>query len=230
MEDNIDNKDNGIPATGSTGRLDSFGIKTHELMLDDAFSGSIYPQKAVKWMRIGIGFWSDVVLMLKESVHLDNHFGNDLLVKRYKDCIDGFHKKAKGKHYIGAGVCLHTIGDFYAHTNYIDLYSLYAQQKGLSLDIIDIPTFSTLMDDADFLAFAKSQGELRAGTYGLISDIVEKIFKTKPKEGSHTLMNLDSNESYNGGKPYAPGMDFSKHEASVRVAYEECRALLQDQL
>lgn len=185
---------------------------------------------AVDEFRHGIGFWSDVVLSMKETVHPDNHRGNDRLVKAYREAIEGFHRHTKKRQWVRAGVCLHTIGDFYAHSNFIDIYSLYAQQKGLSLDIIDIPTFSTLMDDADFLAFAKSQGELRAGTYGLISDIVEKIFKTKPKEGSHTLMNLDSNESYNGGKPYAPGMDFTKHEASVRVAYEECRALLQDQL
>lgn len=230
MEDNSINKNNEVASQTNGGRKDFFNIKTHEIMLDDAFYGSIFPLKAVKWMRIGIGFWSDVVLMMKESVHLDNHFGNDLLVKRYREAIDGFHTHTGKKHYIRAGVCLHTIGDFYAHSNFIDIYSLYAQKNGLSLEKEEIIPFSELMNNNDFLDFAKSQGELRTGTYGLFSDIIEKIFKTKPKEGSHTLMNLDSNESFNGGKPFAPGLDTTKHEAAVRVAYEECRALLQKQL
>lgn len=84
-----------------------------------------------------------------------------------------------------------------------------------------------MMDQQDFLQFADAQGGLRAGTYGVISDLIEKIFKTKPKEGSHTLMNLDSNKSINGGKPYAPGASFTKHEASVAVATTECCNLLQ---
>ena len=38
----------------------------------------------------------------------------------------------------------------------------------------DIPEFSKMMDNQDFLQFANSQGGLRAGTYGLISDLIEK--------------------------------------------------------
>ena len=132
-----------------------------------------------------------------------------------------------------AGVCLHTIGDFYAHSNFIDLYIPYALQQGLSLEKTEITPFSELMNDQAFLDFAKSQGELRTGTYGLVSDIIEKVFKTQPKEGSHTLMNLDSNKSANGGQPFGPAEGpayCTKHEAAVRVAYEECRALLQKQL
>lgn len=212
------------------GQADKFPMKTHEIMLKDAFEGADFPRCAVRWMKFGIGFFADVVLALKSSVHLDDHKGNDTLVKAYKRAIDEFHRCADRKRYIGAGVHLHTIGDFYAHTNFIDLYSLYARQRGLSMDKEDIPEFSKLMDNADFLQFAKTQGELRAGTYGLISDLIEKIFKTKPKEGSHTVMNLDSNKSINGGKPYAPGSTFTKHEAGVYVAYIECRNLLQRML
>lgn len=208
-------------------RIDKFPIKAHEIMLKDAFEGADFSLHAVRWMKFGIGFFADVVLGFVSSVHLDNHRGNDTLVKAYKRAIDGFHRASKRRHYIRAGVHLHTIGVFYAHTNFIDLYSLYARQRGLSMEKEDIPEFSKLMDDADFLGFAKTQGELRAGTYGVISDLIEKIFKTKPKEGSHTLMNLDSNESVNGGKPYAPDSYFTKHEAGVYVAYIECRNLLQ---
>jgi len=237
MADDIDNRNSGLNATGTPQRVDRFNIETHEVMLDEAFVGSIFPKEAVRQMRFGIGFWSDVVLSMKESVHLDNHRGNDVLVKAYKEAIEGFHRHTEKKQWVRAGVCLHTIGDFYAHSNFIDIYSLYAQQNGLSLEKEDIPTFSTLMDDEAFLAFAREQGELRTGTYGLVGDIVEKVFRTKPKEGSHTLMNLDSNKSYNGGQPLAPGTDpvtgrayCTKHEAAVRVSYEECHALLLQQL
>lgn len=226
MAEDIEIKNNRITPNEEK----KFDIKTHEIMLDWAFVGSIFPAKAVGKMRFGIGFWSDIVLSMKESVHLDNHFGNEVLVKAYKDAIEGFHRHTEKKQWVRAGVCLHTIGDFYAHSNFIDLYSLYSQEHGIPLDKEEIPCFSELMDNAKFLAFAKSKGELRTGTYGLVSDLVEKIFKTKPKEGSHTLMNLDSNKSFNGGQPYGPGATCTKHEASVLVAFEECRALLQKQL
>jgi len=233
MTDDIDNRDKGISPAGVPQRKDSFNIKTHEVMLEDAFVGSIFPKKAVRWMRFGIGIWSDIVLSMKETVHLDNHRGNDVLVKAYREAIERFHRHTEKKQWVRAGVCLHTIGDFYAHSNFIDIYSLFALRNGLSLEKKDIPVFSTLMDDEEFLAFAREQGELRTGTFGLFSDIVEKVFKTQPKEGSHTLMNLDSNKSFNGGQPLAPGVDpvtgrkyCTKHEAAVFVAYEECHALL----
>lgn len=208
-------------------RLDKFGIKTHKNKIQDAFIGADFSNCAVRWMRFGVGFFSDIILIFKSSVHLDNYKGNDCLVKAYKDAINSFHQHADRKRYILAGVNLHTVGDFYAHTNYIDLYSLYARQQGLSMEKEDIPEFSKMMNSQKFLQFANTQGGLRAGTYGFFSDLIEKIFKTKPKEGSHTLMNLDSNKSINGGKPYVPGSSFTKHEAGVYVATEECRNLLQ---
>ncbi len=208
-------------------RLDKFGIKTHKKMLSDAFIGADFSDCAVRWMRFGIGFFSDIILSFKSSVHLDNYKGNDRIVKAYKDAINNFHLHTDRKRYIMAGVDLHTIGDFYSHTNYIDLYSLYSRERGLPIEKNAIPEFSKMMDLQDFLQFADTQGGLRAGTYGVISDLIEKIFKTKPKEGSHTLMNHDSNKSINGGKPYAPGASFTKHEASVAVATTECTNLLQ---
>lgn len=208
-------------------RLDKFGIKTHKKMLNDAFIGTDFSNNEIRWMRFGVGFFSDIILAFKSSVHLDNYKGNDRIVNAYKDAINNFHLHTDRNRYILAGVDLHTIGDFYSHTNYIDLYSLYSRERGLSMEKIDIPEFSKMMDQQDFLLFADSKGGLRAGTYGVISDLIEKIFKTKPKEGSHTLMNLDSNKSINGGKHYAPGATFTKHEASVAVATTECCSLLQ---
>lgn len=227
MEENINKRNSQIRVSRMDRVLERFGIKTHKVMLMDAFVGADFPVKAVKRMMFGVGFMSDVVLMLKESVHLDNHKGNDLLMKRYMDAVNNFHKHSDKGNYIRAGVCLHTIGDFYALTNYIDLYSQYAMEHGLSLALMDLHTFAEMKDNPDFMAFATSKGELRAGTYGLISDLIEKIFKTKPKPGSHTVMNLDSNKSINGGKPFAPGANYTKHEAAVRGAYEDCRDLLQ---
>ena len=227
MNDDINNTNNTIAAQNTANQQESFDIKTHEVMLYDSFEGGDFSRSEVRRMKWGIGFVSDLFLMLKQSVHLDNHRGNDCMVKAYKGAIDGFHQKISKRKFICAGVKLHTIGDFYAHSNYIDLYSLYAQQKKGPMEKDDIPGFSQLMDDADFLAFAKTQGELRTGTYGMISDLIEKIFKTKPKPGSHTVMNLDSNKSINGGKPFAPGADFTKHEAGVYVATKECKLLLQ---
>ena len=227
MKDDIRHNTSTVNNPVNTSGQEKFDIKTHEVMLIDAFEGADFSRKEVKWMKIGIGFFSDVVLMFKGSVHLDNHWGNEKLIKAYKGAIENFHRNIAKRRYICAGVNLHTIGDFYAHSNFIDIYSLYARLQKSPMEKDDIPGFSELMDNTEFLSFAKSQGELRTGSYGLISDLIEKIFKTKPKEGSHTLMNLDSNKSINGGKPVAPGSDFTKHEAGVYVATQECRLLLQ---
>ena len=227
MNDDINNTNNTIAAQNTANQQERFDIKTHEVMLYDSFEGADFSRSEVRRMKWGIGFVSDVLLMFKESVHLDNHRGNDTLIKAYKGDIDGFHRNIGKRRFICAGVRLHTIGDFYAHSNYIDLYSLYAQQQKRPMEKELIPGFSEMMTNNDFLSFAKSQGELRTGTYGLISDLIEKIFKTKPKEGSHTVMNLDSNKSINGGKPFAPGADFTKHDAGVYVATQECKLLLQ---
>ena len=93
-------------------RLDKFGIKTHKKMLNDAFIGADFSDSAVRWMRFGIGFFSDIILSFKSSVHLDNYKGNDRIVNAYKDAINNFHLHTDRKRYIMAGVDLHTIGDF----------------------------------------------------------------------------------------------------------------------
>jgi len=227
MKEDICNNNKTMGCQTCIQQQESFDIKTHEVMLRDAFEGADFSRSEVRRMRWGIGIVADVLLMFKESVHLDNRRGNDTLVKAYQGAIDGFHRNVERHRFVRAGVCLHTIGDFYAHSNYIDLYSLYARQHSLPMEKDEIPGFSKMMHNDQFLSFAKSQGELRTGTFGFFSDLIEKIFKTKPKEGSHTLMNLNSNKSVNGGKFFAADSNFTKYEAGVYVATQECRLLLQ---
>ena len=131
MNDDINNTNNTIAAQNTANQQERFDIKTHEVMLYDSFEGADFSRSEVRRMKWGIGFVSDVLLMLKESVHLDNHRGNDTMVKAYKGAIDGFHRHVEKRRFICAGVRLHTIGDFYAHSNFIDLYSLYAREHGL---------------------------------------------------------------------------------------------------
>ena len=114
-------------------------------------------------------------------------------------------------HYRRAGISLHTVADFYAHSNYIDLYSEYANENKLSMNIDDIPTFSDAMNDEKFMKFVEENGGLKTGAF--------------PGWGkkSHKKMNKDSNDSFNGGSPYNKNnpAGSTKHEAARSVSEKD---------
>ena len=60
MEENINKRNSQIRVSRMDRVLERFGIKTHKVMLMDAFVGADFPVKAVKRMMFGVGFMSDV--------------------------------------------------------------------------------------------------------------------------------------------------------------------------
>ena len=74
------------------------------------------------------------------------------------------------------GKQLHSIADFYSHSNYIELY---IQAYGIGGDINSIPTFQEVFGDTKYEKFAAR----------LIDNLKTGIYPGKGK-GSHNEMNL----------------------------------------
>ena len=60
----------------------------------------------------------------------------------------------KAENYSDAGENLHTIADFYSHSNYVELYQSYVEKNGLSTDVNDIKPYSEMMNDESFMKVA----------------------------------------------------------------------------
>lgn len=85
------------------------------------------------------------------------------------------------------GGATHTIEDFYAHSNWVELYDRFAASDP------NVPTFEEVFDKAgasygqygDFRKFLKSN-PIRSGTFGL-----KDVFGNNSDPNSHSQMNLD---------------------------------------
>lgn len=207
----------------------NFPIKTHKEIVTIAFSGTSIGKVAMQKVLYGSGVHSDIWNMFNAKIHFDNINNSESIKDRFRTAYKNFTDNMENENYIAAGEDLHTIADFYSHSNYIDLYSQYAAENGLSMSVEDIPIFSELMDDDCFMEYANNHGGLRTGTYSISSWISEKLFHKKPQEGSHTMMNLDSNNSINGSLPYNSSQPNSpsRHEATKATAQKETNKLVK---
>jgi len=200
-----------------------FPIGVHKETVMIAFLGSNLDSHAKDKIIYGAGIHSDVLHAPFPSIHLDELSGFDNIKGRYEKAMGDYNNNFMNCDYIAAGMNLHTIADFYAHSNYVDLYSQYASANGLSMDINEIPTFSKIKDDDNFREFVNANGGLRTGTFSILGWLSEKLFNIPPKEGSHSLMNLDDEFSPNGKQPYSSN-------AKEPTKYAVARALAQKEI
>lgn len=84
------------------------------------------------------------------------------------------------------------------------------------------------MNNADFVDFVNSHGGLQTGSFSIGGWLMETVFGRPPLEGSHTLINLDSEVSVSGRMPYNAGQigSPSRHKAALKVATNETIELL----
>ena len=162
----------------------------HKKIVKNAFKDSNLPRSVVLQLAKSASLIADVFRYSDSTVHMDNLSNTDDVISAYKAAVGNFHDNMAAKNYTEAGVNLHTIADFYAHSNYIELYQRY---KGGS-DINDIPIFTDAIQDEGFMSFVDANGGLKTGKYG-------KGTNTKAND-HHDQMNLDSNKSPNGGRLY----------------------------
>ena len=171
-------------------------------------------------MCYGTSFQSDIIHWKRTSVHLDgyNQYGPNKptdLQSAYNNAINDYSKFISIGDYANAGEALHTISDFYSHSNYIELYAEYAEANNLPSDIRDIPTFSEAQKDEKLMSFLK--GKLKTG-----------IFPDDKKnlENSHKGMTKDSKRKGNGGTQYMNTIH-TMYDAAKETALKETHHVME---
>jgi len=185
-----------------------FPIPAHGQIVLDAFAKTKFPAKIIIGVAYGASIYADA--FSKRDLHLDNMSDFKSIASGYFNAQYNFARCMRNGYSVTAGEELHTIGDFYSHSNYIPLYQRYADEsKGkLSMDINDIPTFGEALKNPDLKGFVDIlKKELRTGTFGEANNLIElghELYKdTKSTDpNSHGQRNLDSPTSPAGSRPY----------------------------
>ena len=190
-----------------------FPMGTHSKMVADAFRGILMSNDVLNQMKLGASMIADISLMNDQRVHLDNMQGYSTISSLYTNAIKGFQSSMEQGFYLQAGVELHTVADFYSHSNYIELYKGFAEKNGLSMDIKKIPTFSEAMKNPELMKHLQDNG-FKTGTFNNI--VQDKLTNDK---NAHGNMNLDTNSSPAGKEAY--NNNNTMHEAAMSAAQRE---------
>ena len=206
-----------------------FPIRIHKEIVSEALASTSLAVNVQKKILYGVGVSSDVWRMGNATIHLDNINGFESLRELYTHAMRDYSANMDRGDYIAAGRNLHTIADFYSHSNYIELYGQYAAENGLSMSIKDIPSFSEIMNNEHFEKYVSEHGGMRTGTFSIAGWISEYIFQKQPTDGSHSQMNLDEATSVNGGRPYDARNPYSpsRHAAAKAAAQKETNQIVQ---
>jgi RHS repeat-associated protein len=196
-----------------------FPIPLHWKLISNAFSKTTMPQKTANM----IAFWGSLYAdaFAHKDIHLDNKFDFKSIASGYILAKYNFMKGMQLGNFTRAGESLHTIADFYSHSNYISLYRIYAFREGLSNDIDDIPTFSEAMNNPALSGFLYMlEKELKTGTFGEGSVAIEWLKDRYSNDvNSHGQNNLDSPNSPKGKLPYFT--EGSLHDAARATAQKD---------
>ena len=128
----------------------NFPWDVHVKIVSDALNNKRFDSYATNIILFGTGIFADWVLFSFSNVHLDNKSGFANIAELYSGAISKAISHLSNGNYLRAGKNLHTIADFYSHSNYVDLYGQYATEKGLTMDPELIPTFTDMMNNVDF--------------------------------------------------------------------------------
>ena len=108
-----------------------FPWDVHVEIVRAALNNKGFDTESTKIIIFGTGKYADWVLFPFSNVHLDNKSGFANIAESYSSAISKAISHLSNGNYLRAGKNLHTIADFYSHSNYVDLYSLYATKKVL---------------------------------------------------------------------------------------------------
>ena len=205
--------DNPVVLKDPNGR---FPIKIHKAIVSAAFGSQSCGYK-LEQIQYGNSIKADIFHASRSATHMDNMKGTKSITDAYKKAILYFQSNIKSENYVDAGENLHTIADFYSHSNYVELYQGYVERHGLSTDVNDIKSYSEMMNDESFMKYVEEQGGLRTGEYSLLKH------RSKDSE-SHYMNNLDTPTSNNGKVKYG---NSNRHKAAVNAAQKEINKLVK---
>ena len=201
-----------------------FTMATHSKMVATAFSSTRLNTQTINNIKMGASLTADLANMKNSAVHMDGMKGTKSIGEGYVRALYNFATQMKDGNYEMAGVALHTVADFYSHSNYISLYQQYATDNNLSMDINDIPTFSEAVQNTDLMNYIENNGGLETGTYG---GLVQDMTTNDPK--AHGNMNLDENKG-KGANPYNENnpKGATMHDAAKAVAERELKKIAEN--
>ena len=189
-----------------------FLMKTHKELVVNALSYAIITKDASKQILHGTSKKADLTYMSKSAVHMDNMRGTSSISTAYNNAKSNFETHMRNQNFEEAGVSLHTVADFYSHSNYIPLYQEYAVKNDLPMGIDDIPTFSQAMNNPDLMKFIEDNGGLQTGSFELTNPYSSDA-------SSHNKMNLDKNKG-KGAEPYNKN-GATMHDAAKATAQKD---------
>ena len=194
-----------------------FPIEIHRKLFQNAVRGQdcglIYTM-----VQYGNSIYADVVHHGRSSTHMDNMKGTESIRDAYIKAMSSFNSNMEAGKYVSAGENLHTIADFYSHSNYVELYQRYMGDKIKTAN--DIRPFSEMMNDGDFMAFVEKEGGLKTGKYS--------IWRHYSKDSeSHNMMNLDSPTSNNGKVKYG---NSNRYTAAKNAAQKAINKIVEPYL
>lgn len=191
-----------------------FPIKIHKEIFQNALNGQncgpIY-----NLTQYGNGYYADIIHVGRSSTHMDNMKGTKSISNAYKRAMSNFNSNMIEGNYVSAGENLHTIADFYSHSNYVELYQQYMGDEIKTAS--DIRPFSEMMNDEEFMTFVESKGGLKTGTYK-----ISEHFSSDAE--SHYMKNLDTSTSNNGRVKYG---NSNRHKAAVNAAQKEINKVVK---
>ena len=198
-----------------------FPIKIHKELVSNAFKLNPVGDKTLRKIQYGNGIKADVFHAFRSSTHMDNMKGTKPIAEAYQKAMSDFQGNMQAGNYVDAGENLHTIADFYSHSNYVELYYKYAEKNGLSTDAEDIRPFSEMMNDEKFMEFVNGEGGgLKTGEYSVL-----RHWSKDPE--SHYMNNLDKPNSKNGRKEYG---NSNRHNAARNAAQKEINNIVKTSL
>jgi RHS repeat-associated protein len=216
-----------------------FPIPAHKKIIERAWLKTNlsrgFQDMFIEAVKLGAGFTADITNFNNSKVHFDGLQNHAEVQERWKELnksiTDRVSKIGSGNKTFGGydaemlGLDLHTVADFYAHSNYVELYIEYYQSKNngampSSVPIYDdglkIPEFKALMDRTTFDENGKFQG-LRTGDFDLFNN--EFIYPNRDfGPNSHQQMNKDDTSTPLGALAESVAI---KHTATILLKLED---------
>ena len=172
-----------------------FGIPTHNKIVKDAINNKGFSKQQYRKILWGTS-WSADVFHPHKDFHMDNYHNFKDVKDRICNAIEGYHEKIEKEDFKGAGWDLHTIADFYSHSNYVELYQKYADDAELGVG--GIPLFTDVVNNPKYSEFNQLlEKELRTGDF---SNGLKDFFSKD--ETSHKMMNHDTPNKVMGKRKF----------------------------
>lgn len=200
-----------------------FGVPTHKRMVKNALKNHTALSKSQQKQIVKATGWYSDWENSDKPIHMDNHNPNSPFDKGvgniefvFSNAIENYGDNIKNGNYREAGVNLHTIADFYAHSNYVEICQEYFGDAIKSVK--DIPLYSEVYGNREKYAglIEKLETELKTGVYNY-DNVLEDLFTHDGN--SHKYMNHDSSRSRMGRRKFngINGFEYAKSLAEREI-------------